>query len=580
MKLIDALEVLKLPVAEDAPRQRIYLACGFTPLHLQTFLTAQLKSQLPQRQVEVETGIFGDLAGNLERLEPSGLHALAVVLEWEDLDSRLGVRTLGGWQPSNLPDIVESTGQAAARLLLVLCKVSRFVPTVVCMPTLPLPPLFWTLPDRAASCELQIHQTVASLAVSLAEQTGARIVNAQLLSEISPPDRRFDLRSAITAGFPYTLAHASTLAELLCKAIENRLPKKGLITDLDDTLWAGILGEDGVHGISWDLEHHTHLHGLYQQIVASLAGAGVLVAAASKNDPALVEQVFDRSDLLLSRKDIFPLEVHWARKSESVERILDAWNIGADSVVFIDDSPMEVAEVKTAFPELECIVFPKNEYRAMLWLFKHLREVFGKPFLTEDDNLRLESIRAASEWRNQTRSESDPSEEFLRTAAGSIVFSLARADADARAFELVNKTNQFNLNGKRFSESEWQSLINDPTAFILSVTYSDKFGPLGKIAVILGRAEGSRLDVRAWVMSCRAFSRRIEHHCLKFLFDKFGAAEIVFDLQETSHNAPLRSFLKELTDGPIQPNPRLSRSSFLKEAREMPHQMEEVFARD
>ncbi len=157
MKLIDALEILKQPVPNDAPQLRVYLACGFTPLHLQTFLAAQLRIRPPRHRVAINTGLFGDLTGNIERLEPSGVDALAAVIEWGDLDPRLGIRRLGGWGPSNLPDIAESAEKAAARLESVLLKVSRLVPTVVCMPTLPLPPLFWTPPDHAASYELHLH---------------------------------------------------------------------------------------------------------------------------------------------------------------------------------------------------------------------------------------------------------------------------------------------------------------------------------------------------------------------------------------------------------------------------------------
>ena len=573
MKLIDALEVLKRSVADDAPETKVYLACGFTPLHLQTFLAAQLRIRLPRRRVGITTGLFGDLTGNIERLEPSGVHALAVVVEWGDLDPRLGIRRLGGWRPSNLPDIAESAEQAAARLQRVLLKVSRLVPTVVCMPTLPLPPLFWTPPDRAASFELHLHQTVASLAASLSEQPGIQIANAQLLGEVSPPSQRFDLKSDVITGFPYSLPHASTLAGLLAGLIENQPLKKGLITDLDDTLWAGILGEDGVNGISWHLERQTHMHGLYQQFVASLAGAGVLIGVASKNDPALVEQVFDRSDLLISRSDIFPFEVHWSRKSESVKRILDTWNVGADSVVFIDDSPMEVAEVKAAFPELECIVFPKSDYHGIWDLLKDLRGFFGKPLLTEDDSLRLGSVRNASAWRDSIQASASSSDDFLRAAEASLAFSLTREGGDARAFELVNKTNQFNLNGKRLSESEWLNFFSDPAAFLLAVSYEDKYGPLGKIAVLMGKSNDRKIRVHTWVMSCRAFSRRVEHQCLRYLFEDLGADTIVFDYQPTSRNGPLQEFFAAQLESPPTEEVCLSHELFSKNAPPLFHRI-------
>src|SRR5437660_7602658 len=374
MKLIDALEVLQCPVAHTAPESNVFLACGFTPLHLQTFLAAELRTLSPQHRIGVDTGLFGDLVGNIERLEPQGLDSLAIVIEWSDLDPRLGVRTLGGWHPTDQASVVDSVAQMASRLQRGLTQISRHLPTGVCMPTLSLPPMFSTRPVQAGAFETQLHHTVASLAKSLSELSSLRIANAQILAENSSPGERYDMKSDLTTGFPYSLSHASALAKLLAELISNPSPKKGLITDLDDTLWAGILGEDGVEGISWHLDRNTHLHGVYQQFVASLADAGVLVAVASKNDAALVEDAFSRRDLLLSKADIFPFEVHWSRKLESVQRILKTWNVSADSVVFVDDSPMEIAEVKAAFPEMECIVFPKSDYQGLWSLLKHLRD--------------------------------------------------------------------------------------------------------------------------------------------------------------------------------------------------------------
>src|SRR5204863_9577670 len=145
-----------------------------------------------------------------------------------------------------------------------------------------------------------------------------RLLSSRRLDELSPLARRFDVKAEITSGFPYSLEHASSLAELLAAFIQDSPPKKGLITDLDDTLWAGILGEIGVDRITWDMAGHAHMHGLYQQFLGSLASAGVLLAAASKNDRALVEQALARGDMLLSKESLFPLDVHWKPKSESV----------------------------------------------------------------------------------------------------------------------------------------------------------------------------------------------------------------------------------------------------------------------
>src|SRR6185295_4898361 len=104
-----------------------------------------------------------------------------------------------------------------------------------------------------------------------------------------PLATRLDVKSYVATGFPYRVVHASVLADLLARLLQPPVPKKGIITDLDNTLWLGILGEDGPGGVSWDLDHKSHMHGLYQQLLHSLAEAGTLIAAASKADPSVVE---------------------------------------------------------------------------------------------------------------------------------------------------------------------------------------------------------------------------------------------------------------------------------------------------
>ena len=112
------------------------------------------------------------------------------------------------------------------------------------------------------------------------------------------------------------------VAELSVECLFPPLPKKGLVTDLDETLWKGVLGDVGVNGVSWCLDDHSQPHALYQQLVASLAESGVLVAIASRNDPALVRQAFERQDVLLNEEQVFPIESNWGAKSESIGRIL------------------------------------------------------------------------------------------------------------------------------------------------------------------------------------------------------------------------------------------------------------------
>jgi len=576
MNLIEALEISRKPVAQDAKLLRVFLACGFTPLHLQNFLSAHLRQQFLDNRIEIKTGLFGDLAGSLERLDAKGYDGTAVALEWPDFDSRLGIRELGGWQVSDVREVISSVDRQLSRLQRALKTAARSAPVVVSLPTLPLPPLFYTPPNINSAEKTKLLLSLAKFAADLSEESGIRTVDSHALDSVSPPAARFDIKSEILSGFPYKLPHASALAQSLASLLQARSPKKGLITDLDDTLWSGILGEVGVDGVNWSLEHHSHIHGLYQQFLSSLASAGVLVGVASKNDAALVQQAFDRKDLFLKKENVFPFEVHWHRKSDSVQRILKSWNIGPEAVVFIDDSPMEAAEVKAAFPSMECLVFKKDDYQSVWDLLANLRAAFGKTAISKEDTIRLESLRSAAPLLDALGQDGNASDEFLKRADAFVSFDFTKRPKDGRAFELVNKTNQFNLNGKRFSESEWTKFLADPASFLVTVTYQDKYGPLGKIAVLLGKVHEKRLHISAWVMSCRAFSRRIEHHSLKRLFDKFDADEAVFDFQSTERNGPTQDFFLELVGDPAQPGLKISRASFQEKAPPLFHRVEEV----
>jgi len=575
MNLIEALEISRQPVAQDAKLLRIFLACGFTPLHLQNFLSAHLRQLLPENRIEIKTGLFGDLAGSLERLDAKGLDGVAVALEWPDLDSRLGIRELGGWQVSDVHEVVSSVDRQLSRLQRALKTAARYVPVAVSLPTIPLPLLFYTPPNIDSAEKTNLHLSLAKFAAELCGESGIRILDSQALDSVSPPAARFDIKSEILTGFPYKLPHASALAQAMASLLQPRSPKKGLITDLDDTLWSGILGEVGVEGVNWSLEHHSHIHGLYQQFLSSLASAGVLIGVASKNDAALVQQAFDRKDLLLNKEKVFPFEVHWHRKSDSVQRILKSWNIGPEAVVFIDDSPMEAAEVQAAFPTMECLVFKKDDYQSVWDLLANLRASFGKIVISKEDALRLESLRSAAPLLDALGQDGNASDEFLKRADAFVSFDFTKRPKDGRAFELVNKTNQFNLNGKRFSQSEWTKFLADPASFLVTVTYQDKYGPLGKIAVLLGKVHEKKLHIAAWVMSCRAFSRRIEHHTLKRILDKFDADEAVFDFQATERNGPTQDFFLEIAGEPPQPGLKISRISFLEKAPPLFHRVEE-----
>jgi FkbH-like protein len=551
-----------------------FLVCGFQPLHLGTFLNAHVAERFPEDHVEVLTGLYGDFAGNLAKAADSPATGAAVAMEWADIDPRLGLRSSGGWSGQATHDIAAGARERCAQFAAAVERVAARMPVALAPPSLPLPPIGNTVRAQSSVLELELAVALDSFLLQLARLPGVRIADRWRLEQLSPGPARLDARMELMAGFPYSISHAAALGWSLAEVLYPRAPKKGLITDLDDTLWAGIVGEVGPDAVTWHQDSHTQLHGLYQQMLGHLADCGVLLGVSSKNEIAVARAALARKDLLLDAGVLFPVVANWGPKSIAVGEILKAWNIGADSVVFVDDNPMELSEVRQALPAITCLEFPKND-AAKLWaMLGELRDLFGKPVLLEEDRLRRSSIRATVELREAGADTSSPA--FLRGLEGTVTLDYRKNPTDKRPLELINKTNQFNLNGRRISEGEWRRWLEADDVVTVVVSYQDKFGPLGKIAVFVGQRQGHCLGVLHWVMSCRAFSRRIEHHTLDGLFGSLPVEAMEFAFEPTPRNQPLQEFFQSLRiekdAGGVY---RLSHSQWLDRRGSLPHQISE-----
>jgi FkbH-like protein len=568
MTLNEALSRIRSAPSEGASTQ-VFLACGFQALHLSTLLKAYCLNALPDRTVQLDTGLYGDLPGNIRKAADSTATAAAVIIEWSDLDPRLGLRSSGGWAGASRQDIPLSVRTRAGQLRDAIQSLASKMPVAVAGPSLPLPPVGSTIGAQASVIELELRHEVSGLLLLLSELAGVRIV--QPLYADQSPASRLDAKMELLAGFPYTIPHADAMAKALSAVLFPPAPKKGLITDLDDTLWAGLVGEIGVDAVCWDHANHAQPHGLYQQMLGRLADCGVLIAVASKNEQAVVKTALERNDLFFDANTLFPVIASWGPKSQSVAQILATWNIGADSVVFVDDNPMELDEVRQAFPGIVGLQFhPKDP--AKVWnLIETLRDCFGKPVVLAEDSLRRESIRASAAIREAGDQAASP--DFLQSLQGVVTLDFGKNGSDKRPLELINKTNQFNLNGRRISEGEWQRILACDKCLVVSVSYQDKFGPLGKIGVLVANQQDQRLEVTHWVLSCRAFSRKIEHHTLDCLLKQTGAEAVEFAFTATDRNQPLQEFLRALQ---VDESKRcLTADRFLSQRGDLPHQVTE-----
>jgi FkbH-like protein len=519
-----------------------FLACGFQPLHLGTFLHAHLVNRSPAAdRVELLTGLYGDLRGNLKRAAESSAIGAAVVIEWADIDPRLGLRSSGNWSSRSVNDVVSTFEASCQQIEAPMRKLAECMPVAVAPPGLPLPHIGSTIRAQSSVVELELRQHLAAFLTRLAQIPGVRIVDSIHLERLSPSDTRLDVKMELLAGFPFSLTYTDALAGSLVDVLYQSVPKKGLITDLDNTLWAGIVGEIGPDAISWQQESHSQIHGLYQQLLGHLADCGVLLAVSSKNELAVVQKAMERKDFFFDPQVLFPIRADWGPKSRAVEEILRTWNISADSVVFVDDNPLDLAEVKQSHSGITCLQFHPKDPAKVWTLLGELRNLFGKPVVLEEDRLRGLSIRSTTRIHEARREQT--SAEFLQGLEGVVTVNFNKNPADMRSLELINKTNQFNLNGLRLSEGEWKRCLAEPENLALAVSYEDKFGPLGKIAVLLAQQSGKRVKISHWVLSCRAFSRHIEYHTLDALFRHTNAEEIELAFEPTERNQPLQEFI-------------------------------------
>ena len=257
-----------------------YLACGFEPLHLATLLRAHLLERLrDDGNVEVQCGVYGDLRGNVDAAARTAVTACAVVLEWSDLDPRLGLRSSGGWSNEAKADLIANCIERYTHLEAAIVALAGRMPVALAPPSLPLPPIGNTIRAQSSVLELELGQQLARFLLRISRVSGVRVIER---SRIEPAVASLDARMELIAGFPYTVPFASGLAASLVDVLCQPAPKKGLITDLDGTLWSGVAGEIGVDAISWSQEHHTQTHGLYQQMLGHLASCGVLLARRTK----------------------------------------------------------------------------------------------------------------------------------------------------------------------------------------------------------------------------------------------------------------------------------------------------------
>lgn len=334
----------------------------------------------------------------------------------------------------------------------------------------------------------------------------------------------FDARQFHNSKAPYTTLFYKDYVNKILPAIfaANGKTKKVLVLDCDNTLWGGVIGEDGIDSIAIDVstkkgEIFSYIH----EKILDLKNQGVMLAICSKNNYQDVEEVFDNKNFALKVSDFSALRINWKHKMENINSIAEELNVGLDSFVFLDDSMFEIDNIKKALPEVSCFIVPKNisDYPK---LFDSLEQLFFSFGATKEDSDRtkmyIEESKRKKEslkWKSQ--------EDYLESLGLEITILNEKTLTIPRAAQLTQKTNQFNLTTKRYTETEIQNFISNKEFFIRSFLVKDKFGEYGETGLIIIKKDikNQSLDIDTLLMSCRVIGRKIEMFFIDHIIKEF-----------------------------------------------------------
>jgi FkbH-like protein len=324
---------------------------------------------------------------------------------------------------------------------------------------------------------------------------------------------------------------------------------KCLVLDLDNTLWGGVVGDDGLEGIV--IGQGSALGEAYQAFQAycrELSRRGVILAVCSKNDEANALEPFHRHpDMLLHRNDIACFVANWSDKAANIRAIADELNIGLDSLVFVDDNPFERNLVRQ---ELAMVAVPEvgedptgfAQTIADAGYFEGLA-------VTAEDRERTGQYRG-NRMRDAMKASSTDLASYLRGLEMQLVWRRFDRVGLKRIVQLINKSNQFNLTTRRYTEEDVLSVMGDPKAFGLQLRLLDRFGDNGVIAIVIGRLQDARdLLIDTWLMSCRVLGRQVEPTTLNLVVQqaaRLGARRLIGEYIPTKKNGMVKGHYADL----------------------------------
>jgi FkbH-like protein len=435
--------------------------------------------------------------------------------------------------PDALSSYLDDTARELEQALVAHRQTAKAETLLVICPRGDVPPAVAALLSRTEQRIVRAAKGLSGVGVVVAEELHD-------LYDVRADDVADSVRDHM-AHVPYRDAYFHLLATIAARHASRRLLplRKVVVVDCDNTLWRGVVGEVGTEGIAFD-PPHLALHATLQRLVAS----GVLLCLCSKNEESDVWEVFDtRPDFTLKRDAIVAATINWLPKSHNIRSLAARLNLGLDSFIFLDDNPVECAEVRAGCPEVLTLQWPQDADHAAR-LLSHTWELDPRDATQED--LRRTAMYKEEFKRQELRDQTLTFQDFLDNLQLVVDIAPMSDDDLKRSSQLTLRTNQFNFTTMRRSETELLSLRGDGVHEIFTVRVRDRFGDYGLVGLLVLAQGDDHLLVDTFLLSCRVLGRGVEHRMAALIARRAldaGRSLVRMRIDATKKNKPARDFL-------------------------------------
>jgi FkbH-like protein len=367
-----------------------------------------------------------------------------------------------------------------------------------------------------------------------------------------------DARMWALARVPVASGNQPAVARHLARTLAalTFTPAKCLVLDLDNTLWGGVIGDDGIEGIKLGDDYPGNVFKSFQRAILGLTDRGILLAVVSKNYQSVVEEALrTHPEMLIRPESISAMRVNWQPKSQNLREIAQELNIGLDALVMFDDNPVERAEIAANAPEVRVVDAPAEPIGYERALYEC--GWFDMISVSQEDKQRVQMYRT-ERAREEVRATAHTVEDFLNSLEMVSEIGLTDSVNLARVAQLIGKTNQFNLTTRRHAQADVARMSEAADHDVVYMRLGDRFGDLGLIAVGIVAYQGEDAIIDTLVMSCRVMGRQVENGLVAELADlarAHGCRRLIGDYLPTPRNGMVNDLFPTLgftQVGPIE----------------------------